>query len=643
MGVQSVKTADGDEADRLAMRRVLRDLDAMEKMLEDGLFETDRRRIGVEQELFLVDRAAQPAPIAERLLQHIDDPRVVPEIARFNLEFNCDPVELGPASLNLLEAQLHNLYGVVDTACRAQDARALMTGICPTVDLTHLSTDNIMPNPRYSGLDAALRKLRGDDYEMTIDGADELVVRHPSVMLESVNTSFQVHFQTTPEEFAAAYNVALAVAAPVLAAAVNSPVLFGKRLWQETRIATFQQALDTRRERAGHRDLLGRVRFGEGWVESSVLEVLRADVARFRQLLYTQVEQPVDPVDELREGRIPKLAAWQSFNSSVYRWMRPCFGVTDGKPHLRIENRVLPSGPTIADEVANAAFWIGLMLEGPHEWSDVSQRLDFSTARGNFLRAARDGLTVRMAWVDGVEYPIDRLILEVFLPVARRGLERAGVDTTDADCAISIIERRVSSGRTGARWTLDAFVGLDRAGRRQRGLAGITQSMLENQDSQRPVHEWPDVRSDDGSDSMGEFVLVSQCMTTDLFTVGEDECIDLVASIMDWRRLRHVPVEDGKHRLVGLVSYRKLLRALLRDSDRQDVRALPVSGIMVRDPITVSPDTSTLEAIRLMGEHNVACLPVVEGDRLVGIISDRDYARIARSLLERALREEQGS
>ena len=642
MGVQSVKTADGDEADRLAMRRVLRDLDAMEKMLDDGLFETDRRRIGVEQELFLVDRAAQPAPIAEQLLQQIDDPRVVPEIARFNVEFNCDPIELGPTSFAQLEAQLQDLYGVVDSECRRLDARALMTGICPTVDLTHLSTENIMPNPRYSGLDAALRKMRGDDYEMTIDGADELVVRHPSVMLESVNTSFQVHFQTTPEEFACTYNVALAVTAPVLAAAVNSPLLFGKRLWRETRIATFQQALDTRRERAGHRDLLGRVRFGEDWVESSVLEILRADVARFRQLVYAQVEEPVDPMEELRVGRIPKLKAWQSFNSSVYRWMRPCFGVTDGKPHLRIENRVLPSGPTLSDEVANAAFWIGLMLEGPLEWSDVSKRLDFRTARGNFLRAARDGLTVRMAWIDGAEHPIDRLILEEFLPVARCGLERAGVDGTDADRALSIIEHRVSAGRTGARWTLNACTGLDRAGRRQRGLAAITQSMLENQDSRRPVHEWDDVRSDDGSDSVGEFVLVSQCMTTDLYTVGEGECIDLVASIMDWRRLRHVPVEDEKHQLVGLVSYRKLLRALVRDSDGQDVRTLPVSEIMVRDPITVSPNTPTLEAIRLMGEHNVACLPVVEGDRLVGIISDRDYARIARRLLECALHEEQG-
>lgn len=643
MGIQTINSMDGAEGDRRAMQRVLRDLDAMERMLDEGLFETDCRRIGVEQELFLVDKGMQPAPVATDVLDRIEDPRVVPEIGRFNLEFNCDPIVLGAPALTLLEAQLREVYGFVDEACRSLGVRALLAGICPTVDLAHLTTNNIMPFQRYHALDAALRELRGADYELRIDGADELTVRHPSVMLESVNTSFQVHYQTTPNEFASAYNVAMAVAAPVLAAAVNSPVLFGKRLWRETRIAIFQQVVDTRGEGAGHRDLLGRVRFGEAWAESSVLEVLRADVARFRQILHAPGEDIPNPLHELDAGRTPKLKAWQAFNSSVYRWMRPCYGLTDGRPHLRIENRVLPSGPTISDEVANAAFWIGLMAEGASAWPDLSKRLEFRDARGNFLRAARDGLSSHMTWLDGKEHPISELILREFIPAARQGLARCGVDQGDADRALSILEERVVARQTGAQWILRAVARMRGSGTRRTRLVSLTRAILENQDTGKPVHEWSEAVISDDVAPAHEFAQVSQCMTTDLFTVSESECIDLVASIMDWERVRHIPVEDNQHRLVGIVSYRKLLRTLTKRRADDDSSPIAVSEIMVTEPVTVSPDTPTLEAIRLMCEHRVACLPVVEDGRLVGIISDRDYTELARTLLERELSGEPGS
>lgn len=643
MGVQTVNTVDGGEGDRLAMQRVLRDLDALERMLEEDLFETDRRRIGCEQELFLIDDKLQPAAVATDVLEIIDDPRVVPELARFNLEYNCDPVEIGSDCLRSLESQLSNIYSKVDNACRAVGARATMAGICPTVDLSHLTKQNIMPHPRYHVLDEALRRLRGDDYELRIDGADELTVRHPSVMLESVNTSFQVHYQTTPSEFAAAYNVALGVAAPVLASSVYSPILFGKRLWNETRIAIFQQVVDTRSEGAGLRDFLGRVRFGESWVNSSVLEVLRSDLARFRQILHATSDNLPDPMKELDAGRVPKLSAWQAFNSTVYRWMRPCFGVTDGKPHLRIENRVLPSGPTIADEVANAAFWIGLMAEGPYVWSDLSKQLEFRDARGNFLRAARDGLAAQMIWINGEEHPIGDLIVQEFLPVARKGLARCGIDADDIVRNIGIIEDRVTSRKTGAKWMLRTVAQMRGSGTRRSRLTGLARAMLQNQDSGQPVHTWEEADISFDEPPVHEFARVAQCMTTDLFTVGEHDCIDLVASIMDWEHVRHIPVEDSQHRLIGIVSYRKLLRMLAKRHSDRDTHLIAVSEIMVRNPMTVTPDTPTLKAIRIMREHRVACLPVVENDRLVGIISDRDYTEIARTLLENALAEGPGS
>jgi len=639
MGIQDINASAGGQDQRRAMQRILRDLDAMEQMIADGLFETDRRRIGAEQELVLVDRACHPAPVSTEVLEAIGDPRVVPEIARFNVEFNCDPIDLGGSCFTTLEAQLAGVFDLVREAASPLGARPIMTGICPTLDLAHLSTANIAPHERYFALDEMLRRLRGSDYELHVEGADELIVRHPSVMLESVNTSFQVHFQTTPDEFADAYNTALAVAAPVLAASVNSPILFGKRLWRETRIAIFQQVVDTRKEGAGHRDMLGRVRFGEKWVRESALEIFRADVARFRQIILAGDSAVEDPLAALKQGRAPKLKALQAFNSSVYRWMRPCYGITSEKPHLRIENRVLPAGPTIEDEVANAAFWIGLMVEGPFAWPDLTERLDVRDARSNFLRAAQEGLACHMAWLEGVELPIRELLMEEFMPVAKRGLERVRVDSTDIERSMSVIEQRVHSRRTGAHWMLDSVSKMRGKGTRTQRLVSLTSAMIQHQRSGSPIHEWPPAELDEDG-GLHAFAKVAQCMTTDLFTVEEDECIDLVASIMDWERFRHIPVENKDHELVGLVSYRILLRVLAKRRPEETESPISVAEIMIRDPVTVSPDTPTLEAIHIMCEHRVSCLPVIEGGRLVGIVSERDYTQIARQLLERALREE---
>ncbi|MFM1873913.1 MAG: hypothetical protein RL398_3335, partial [Planctomycetota bacterium] len=117
---------------------------------------------------------------------------------------------------------------------------------------------------------------------------------------------------------------------------------------------------------------------------------------------------------------------------------------------------------------------------------------------------------------------------------------------------------------------------------------------------------------------------------------------DLAASLMDWRHIRHVPVEDNDGHLVGLVSHRTLLRLVgqgVRGSQRAPVA---VKDIMRRDPITVTPSTPTLDAIELMRKHKVGCLPVVEeGMRLVGIITERDLIRVAAMLFEKHLRETQ--
>ncbi len=637
MGAQDVKPTDGPSG-RQSMRLVLRDLDALEEMLVSDVFETDTRRIGAEQEVILVNDSYLPAPVSVEVLERITNPQIVPEIARFNMEMNCSPLVLGGACFSALEGQIGELLDEVAEATAQEGATPLLAGICPTIELSDLRRGNMVPKPRYARLDEVLKQMRGSDFELRIEGADELHVLHPTVMLESVNTSFQVHYQVTPDEFAEVYNMSMALAAPVLAAAVNSPILFGKRLWRETRIAIFQQVVDSRGSGAGRRDFLGRVRFGEKWIDS-VLDIYRADVARFRQIVAAGDDAASDPFEDIEAGRAPKLAALQAFNSCVYRWMRPCYGITDGKPHLRIENRMLPAGPTVLDEVANAAFWIGLMSEGPRAWPDITERIDFKETRANFLKAAREGLSCHFTWLDDVEVPARELIPDILIPVARRGLERQGVEAGDIDRYLSIVESRVVSRQTGAHWVLGSVAKMHGVGTRAERLACLTRSMIENQRSGKPVHEWPIENLMSGHESISSaFATVAQCMTTDLFTVQEDECIDLVASIMDWERLRHVPVEDGNRRLVGLVSYRSLIRSLVKRRADEYEHPIAVRSIMVPDPVTTTSDTPTLEAIRLMREHEVSCLPVVDDGRLVGMISERDYSRIAGRLLEDALR-----
>jgi len=639
MGVQNIRTSSDPEQERLFRRRVLSDLGALERMIVEGLIESDRTRIGAEQELVLVDADLRPAPVGIEVLERIDDERVTTEIARFNLEFKCDPFDFRGDCLSRLRAQVEELLETVRRAAEQVGAQPMLTGICPTLELSHLSRENISPRPRYYALDDSLRAHRGGDYELRVKGADELRLRHPSVMLEALNTSFQVHYQVSAEGFADAYNVAQAVAAPVLAASVNSPILFAKRLWRETRIAIFQQVVDSRAEAPHTRDLLARVRFGEKWVERSALELFRDDVARFRPLLGCDEQE--DPHAEIDAGRAPRLRALQAFASTIYRWNRACYGVTDGRPHLRIENRLFPAGPTVGDELANAAFWLGLMQEGPRAWQGLTQRLDFDDARANFTAAARQGLACHLMWLDGAELPATELILDILLPVARRGLERAGVDAPDIDAALDVIEARVGSRQTGAAWTLRSVAAMKGRATRAERLHRLARAMIDGQRSGEPVHTWAPAALDSERDWRKDFASVGQYMSTDLYTVSEDESIDLAASIMDWEHIRHIPVEDAQHRLVGIVSYRTLLRMLAQRRGPAGDAPVPVSEVMVRDPVTVTPETPTLRAIELMRDHGVSCLPVVQEGQLVGVISERDFVGVARRLLERSLREEE--
>jgi CBS domain-containing protein len=635
MGTQSHSLTFDDEQRRVFMQHLLGDLRALELMIERDMFETGVRRIGAEQELALVDPAGEPAPVAVELMRLIDDPHMTYEIGRFNLEINLDPIALGRGSLQTMQAQLENLLRVVRDSCHQFACRPILVGILPTLKLSDLTHRNIVPEPRYLALDEMIRRFRGTDYELSIKGTDELTVRHHSVMLEAVNTSFQLHYQVGPDEFARHYNIAQAIAGPLLSASVNSPVLFGKRLWRETRIALFQQAVDTRAKNSPERDLLARVRFGEAWVQDSVLELFRHDVARFR--VFFADGECDDSVELLEHGQVPRLRALQAHNGTVYRWNRACYGITDGRPHLRIENRVLPAGPTVIDQMANAAFWFGLMVQAPREWPDVHERLDFDDARNNFLGAARTGLNTQFQWLDGRTVPADTLILDDLIPMARLGLERVDVDGDDL---LDIVEQRVASRKTGSAWLLGSVNAMKDHGTRAQRLGCLTRTMLARQTKGDPVHTWTPASFDECGDWAMIYARVGQFMSTSLHTIGAKEPIDLAAAIMDWQHVRHVPVENENHELVGLVTYRSLIHMLAQQSGSPQPSTVPVEKIMTTDLITATPSTPTLEAIELMRAHNVSCLPVIEDGALVGMVTEHDFMRIAGQLLERRLRGE---
>lgn len=686
----------GDERRRY-MRALLTDLRALERMLETNMFERGVVRIGAEQEMFLVDEAYHPAPAALTLLERLGTKHFTTELGLFNLEINADPQLLAGKGLAAMEAQLSALYGDVQTAAEGLGLEPVITGILPTIAKADLGIENMVPNPRYLTLNRVLGELRGEPYDVSIRGLDELTVKHDSIMVESCNASFQVHIQVPePSQFAHWYNIAQLIAAPTLAISTNSPTLFGKRLWAETRIALFPQSCDIRVAGKHPRERKSRVSFGSRWTHGSVLDIFKENIARFRALVGTDGDE--NALVALARGRTPELKALRLHNGTIYPWNRACYGISEsGKPHLRIELRCLPAGPTIPDEVASGAFWLGLLTELAATVEDLPSRLEFERAAANFDAAAREGLGARMTWLDGEEVFAQPFVLDRLLPLAEAGLARAGVDDADAKRYLGIVDTRVRTMRTGSRWILHSLAEMKDKGSPGERLNALVAATIARQKSGRVVAEWERARLDEGQAKKTTFSRVSQYMTTDLFTVEPDDPVELVAELMTWERVRYVPVEDAAGKLVGLVTSRAVLRhfadiskygaprapgstpalprvgstppgALSEGSSppaagaagatapsdipaapraagstpalpraagsSSSLGSTPVSEIMKRELLTISPETPTLEAIALMRRHRIGCVPVVHDGALVGMITEEDFMGIAAELLE---------
>ncbi|MGQ0762074.1 MAG: CBS domain-containing protein [Acidobacteriota bacterium] len=615
---------------------LLADLRALAFMLEERLIESGVRRIGAEQEMFLVDRGLRPAPLAVEVLETAGDARLTTEIARFNLEANLTPRDLTGRCFHSLHEELDEVLGKARRAASEFGADVFLAGILPTLKVSDLTLANLTPIPRYHELNRSVTALRKEPFSIHIKGLDELQLTHDNMMMESCNTSFQVHFQVEPSEFVSSYNIAQAITAPVLSAAVNSPLLFGQRLWQETRLALFQHSTDERSRTQLARSQPTRVGFGEQWLKHSVIELLHDQITRFRPIMITRPDE--DPFQVLARGEIPLLSALRMYSGTVWPWNRACYGVSNGVAHLRIENRALPAGPTVIDQIANTAFFVGLMLALPSEYGDIAKRMSFDDAKSNFFAAARHGLNAQFNWIDVKSYPASSLILDHLLPLARQGLQSAGVETSDIDKYLGVIGERVQSGRTGAQWMLGSLAATEGAGLKDTRYRVLTSTILQRQKEGSPVHTWATIDTIEEENWNQSYQTIGQFMATDLFTLRPDDLVDLAASVMDWRHIRHVPVEDEQGHLVGLITHRGLLRLLSRGT-QQNFDPLTVREIMVTEPVTVSSTTPTLEAMELMRHNKVGCLPVVDDGQLVGIVTSYDFlaasARIFKEQLTR--------
>lgn len=637
MGEQDVTSQIDDDQLREFMKALLADVHALERILDGGMIETGVRRIGAEQEMFLVDSSLKPSLVAQEVLADVGDDRLTTELAQFNLEANLSPLVYGGKCLSELEAEATELVTRVQEAAANHGSDVLLCGILPTLQKSDLGLDSMTPLPRYRALDDAIRRMRGGtDLYCTIKGLDELEITHDNVMLEACNTSFQIHFQCGADEFARLYNLAQAVSSPVLAAAVNSPLLLGKRLWQETRVALFQRSVDARSQALKARGHRPRVSFGDAWIDKSILEIYREDIARFRVFLAGAQEE--DPQKLLDRGETPRLRALCLHNGTVWRWNRACYGVADNVPHLRIENRVLPSGPTILDEIANSAFFFGLMSSLAEEFQDITRVLDFDDVKNNFFAASRHGLSAQLDWIGGRSLSASELVLEL-VPQARDGLRHAGIDAGDIDRYLGVIEDRVRSRQTGAQWALRSVQEMGTKTKRDVRDRTLARAMLSNQRSGAPVHRWPLADADVLDDWRHSYKTIGQLMSTDLFTVRPHDLVDLAASVMDWEHIRHVPVEDDHGRLVGLLSHRSLLRLVARRGG-QGGEPVTVESLMKTDPVTVAPDLPTLDAIALMRSQRVGCLPVVDADNLLlGVVTEHDFLEVAAKLFESQLKQ----
>jgi gamma-glutamyl:cysteine ligase YbdK (ATP-grasp superfamily) len=485
--IQAIKITGEDR--RTYRAKLARSLDVFARMLREKLFEADPCLVGQEIELNLVDDDSAPSMLNAKVLAAIADPAWAVEVGQFNLEINVPPRQLDGDAVEGLEQEIRASLNAGDAQARGVGSHLVMIGILPTLRKEDLHEGTMSPSERFRVLNEQIFAARGEDMRIEIDGAEQLLTHSDSITPEAACTSVQLHVQVSPDAFAAYWNASQAIAAAQVAVGANSPFLFGRQLWHETRITLFEQSTDTRPDELKRQGVRPRVWFGERWI-TSVFDLFEENIQFFPALL--PITEDEDPLAVLEAGGCPQLAEMSLHNGTIYRWNRPVYAVVEGRPHLRVENRVLPAGPSVADVVANAAFFYGLVRVLAESERPIWTQMSFAAAAENLHAAAKNGLSAQLYWPGLGEAPAAEVVLRRLLPLARDGLARWGVAPAPADRLLGIIEQRCLTGMTGAAWQIATVAALEERGAdRQQALAEMTRRYIEHMHTNEPVHTWP--------------------------------------------------------------------------------------------------------------------------------------------------------
>lgn len=620
MGSKSVKAITSQKQRKKFIYHLLNDLDTLKKMIDNNLFEKDIQRIGAEQELCLVNKNYRPSLNALNILEKLNDSHFTTELALFNLEINLDPLILEKNCFSDLERQLTRLIEKANNAANFFDGdKIILAGILPTLKKKDLIFKNMTPSDRYRVLNEAFKEVRGGDFKLRIRGVDELIINHESILFEACNTSFQVHLQVGLDEIIDKFNWAQVIAGPVLSVMTNSPLLLGRELWSETRIALFQQSIDLRNTSFLVREQKPRVSFGHDWVRESIIEQFTDDVSRYTALVTTDFEE--DSMEILQKGIKPELRALNLHNGTLYKWNRVCYGVKDNSAHLRIENRYIPSGPSVKDEIANALFWIGVMQGMPDNYKQIWKILPFSDARGNFINAARTGMNTYFNWF-GKGISAKKLAKLYLIPMARKGLQKSNIDTVDIDYYLNIIERRIENNVNGSMWTVRSKRKLRKSVSRDEANILLTYNMHKNQIKNISVDQWKLAKVDFAKISRDKLYKI---MTTELFVVNENDLVELVKKIMEWKNISHIPVVNKLNRITGLITRSKLMQI---NNERAKNDLIVAKDVMEKNLITATPETLIDDAKKIMISNKIGCLPIIDDEELIGMFTKSDLLKI---------------
>jgi gamma-glutamyl:cysteine ligase YbdK (ATP-grasp superfamily) len=468
--------------------KVRRCLDVLARMLGEEAFDDGDPLTGLEIELNLVDDDGRPALKNAEVLEKIADPDFVTELAQFNVEINIPPRALRDGGFTAYEEHVRTSLNDADERARSVGAHLVMVGILPTLEADHLVPESLSSNPRYKLLGDQILAARGEDIVIDIDGPERLETTSDSIVPEAACTSTQFHVQTQPTLFPAYWNASQAISSVQLAVGANSPYLLGKELWRETRIPLFEQATDTRSEELKAQGVRPRVWFGERWI-TSVFDLFEENVRFFPALL--PVVEDEDPLAVLEAGGVPELSELRLHNGTIYRWNRPVYDIVDGCPHLRVENRVLPAGPTVVDTLANAAFYFGLVRTLAESDRPLWSQMSFSAAEENFHVAAREGIAASVYWPGVGQVRATELTVRRLLPLAAAGLDAWGVDAEESARLLGIVEQRCLLETNGAEWFVNRCNAHQRSLSREEALRRTLLDYRELMSDNVPVHEWP--------------------------------------------------------------------------------------------------------------------------------------------------------